>query len=34
MRCPGVSQATQAVVVILLFPRVDPVYECSPPLVG
>ena len=34
MRCPRVSQATQAVVVILLFPEVDPVNECSPPRVG
>jgi len=34
MRCPPVSQATQAVVVILLLPGVDPVNECSPPLVG
>ncbi len=34
MRCPRVSQAAQAVVVILLFPGVEPVYECSPQLVG
>jgi hypothetical protein len=34
MRCPRVSQAAQAVVGILLFPGVDSVYECSPPLGG
>jgi len=34
MRCPRVSQAAQSVVVILLCPGVDPVYECAPQLVG
>jgi hypothetical protein len=34
MRCPHMSHATQAVVVILLLPGGDPVDEYSPPLVG
>ena len=34
MRCPRVSHATQAVVDIVLFPGVDPVNACSPPLGG
>jgi hypothetical protein len=34
MRCPCLSHAAQAVVVMLLFPGVEPVYECPPPLIG
>ena len=34
MRCSRVSHATQAVVNIVLFPGVDPVNECSPPVGG